>query len=155
MASTYTIDRSITVNATPAAIYPYLADFHQWIKWSPFDSPELEMNREYTGSPSGQGAEFSWLVPANGASGKMAMLAAAEPSSGQVRIDFLTPNDITIEIGFVLVDQGADTEVRWSLEGKHTLMTRAAKATGMLNKFGKQELDRGLAQLKAVVEAGA
>ena len=35
--STYRVERSATISASPAAIYALLADFHEWPKWSPWE----------------------------------------------------------------------------------------------------------------------
>ncbi|GAB18967.1 hypothetical protein GOEFS_071_00110 [Gordonia effusa NBRC 100432] len=155
MASTFTVVRSTVIDAAPDAIFGYLVDFHEWAKWTPWEDPELEMTREYSGPPSGPGAEYSWVVAENGATGFMRMVDARSPHSGKVHIEFHKPTAAVLDLSFQLTAQGAGTDITWTLVGKHSMMTRAAAATGMLDKIAGKQLDQGLEQLKSVVESGA
>ncbi|MFW0791362.1 SRPBCC family protein [Gordonia sp. CPCC 205333] len=154
MASTFTVVRATVIDAVPDAIFGYLADFHEWAKWTPWEDPELEMTRTYSGPPSGPGAEYSWFVAENGATGFMRMVRTNTPHDGEVHIEFRKPTAVVLDLTYELTAQDAQTDVAWTLVGKHSLMTRAAAATGMLDKIAGKQLDQGLEQLKSVVENG-
>jgi len=42
---TYTVERSVTVDAPQAKIYEHLADFHNWRAWSPWEDVDPELER--------------------------------------------------------------------------------------------------------------
>lgn len=155
MAATFTVVRSTSIDAPPTAVYRSLIDFHEWEKWSPWEDPEVEMSRDYGGPDSGVGASYTWLVLPNKGSGMMRIDDAHEHDRGRVHVEFRKPQAMTFDIDFTLTDRDGRTDVEWSLVGKHSLLTRAAGATGLLDKGIGKELDRGLNNLKTVVENGS
>ncbi len=36
---TYTVERAAMINASPFEVYDQIADFHNWMKWSPWRGP--------------------------------------------------------------------------------------------------------------------
>jgi Polyketide cyclase / dehydrase and lipid transport len=39
MADSFTVERTIEIDAAPAAVHERIADFHRWSAWSPFEGP--------------------------------------------------------------------------------------------------------------------
>ena len=50
------VERSETINAPSATIFPHINDFHRWTAWSPFEKMDPELQRSYAGPSSGVGA---------------------------------------------------------------------------------------------------
>ena len=50
------VERSATIGAPSAAIFPHINDFHQWVAWSPWEKVDPQLQRSYDGPSSGVGA---------------------------------------------------------------------------------------------------
>ena len=57
---TYTVERTATIAAEPDAIYDRLADFHEWMQWSPWEDLDPDQQRTFSGAESGTGAAYAW-----------------------------------------------------------------------------------------------
>ena len=71
MADTYTVVRSRTIPAPVEQVYPLIADFHQWTRWSPWEDVDPDLHRDYSGPDSGQGAVYAWSGNRKAGSGRM------------------------------------------------------------------------------------
>src|SRR3954451_393815 len=56
----FRVERSTTISASPEHIAPLIADFHQWLSWSPWEKIDPALKRTYSGAPSGKGAKYGW-----------------------------------------------------------------------------------------------
>lgn len=83
--STFLVERSITIDAPPAQIYPAIADFHQWPQWSPWEDVDPHLKRTYSGPTAGRGAHYAWSGNRKAGSGTMDITGATEPSQGRDR----------------------------------------------------------------------
>lgn len=50
---TYFVESSVTIDAAPARFYGQIADFHNWINWSPWEDVDPELKRTYSGAAAG------------------------------------------------------------------------------------------------------
>jgi hypothetical protein len=66
-----TVQRSISIKAEPAKIYPLLVDFNQWQAWSPWEKLDPTMKRTLSGAASGQGAVYAWDGSSKVGAGRM------------------------------------------------------------------------------------
>ena len=44
---TFQVKRSLAIKAPPDKIYPLIADFKAWPKWSPYETKDPDMKRTY------------------------------------------------------------------------------------------------------------
>ncbi len=99
---TYTVERSITIEAPPAAIFALVADFRRWIEWSPWEGLDPELQRTYSGSNAGAGASYEWSGNRKAGKGQMTIVEVVEPSSISVDLRFDKPfksrNDMSFDI---------------------------------------------------------
>ncbi len=58
--SEYTVQRSATISAPPATVFPMVNDFHSWDAWSPWAKLDPAMKVTYNGPPAGAGAIYTW-----------------------------------------------------------------------------------------------
>src|SRR4051794_33627559 len=53
--------RSASIQAPPDAVFPQVADFHQWGAWSPWEKLDPALKRSFSGSERGAGAVYAWV----------------------------------------------------------------------------------------------
>ena len=87
-ADTYTVERSLTINAAAEHIYDQIADFHRWTRWSPWEDLDPALERSYSGAESGIGAVYAWSGNRKAGQGRMEITDASRPSAVQVDLLF-------------------------------------------------------------------
>ena len=151
----YTVQRSTTIAAEPQRVYDYVADFHQWVAWSPWEGLDPNLHRIYSGPDSGTGATYAWMGNRKAGSGKMEITHA---DSDRVTIDlrFDKPYKQSSVTEFVITPQGSDrTTLTWSMTGPQTVMIKIMGVFSSMDSLIGKDFERGLAQLKSLLETDA
>ena len=86
-------------------------------------------------------------------SGSMEMTAIDAPSSMGADLSFLKPFKSENKLEFDLAEVGDGTEVTWTMNATHNLMTRVMSLFGLMDKMIGRDFDKGLAKLKTISEA--
>ena len=148
----WSVERQVEIAAPPERVFAELDDLRAWRRWSPWqESAYPGLVFKYAGPPRGAGAEVSWNSEATG--------------DGRLRIEVSTPpRELVFSMAF---QQGrinardtlrlaplpdGRTRVTWSDEGSlgRTLLGRLSLP--VIERSMGRDLERGLAQLAAVVE---
>ncbi|MER7796363.1 SRPBCC family protein [Microbacterium sp. NPDC096154] len=152
MAS-YTVSRSVVIDALPDQVFPYIARFPEWMKWSPFEGADPALRRVYTGAAEGTGAVYEWSGNAKAGEGSMTI---TDVTSCQVHIDteFVRPfKNETRHVFAITPHGGAASTVTWTMHGEHKgFMGLVTRLMMPMEKFMGPEFEKGLEALKRVVE---
>jgi hypothetical protein len=150
--STYTVERSVTVDAAPPLVYEQIADFRAWTEWSPWEGLDPHMSRTYTGAESGTGAAYAWSGNKKAGSGRMRIVDAVKPSSVRVDLQFEKPFKSRSDTVFTVVPEGSGSRVTWSMTGESTPMIRVMSLLKSMDSMIGPDFEKGLAKLKHTVE---
>jgi hypothetical protein len=151
--STFIVERSVTINATPEKIAPLIDDFHNWNQWSPWAKLDPAMKTTYSGPPTGVGSVYEWEGNSKVGKGRMEM-RVVNPLKTSIKLDFLKPFEGHNTADFVLVPEGATaTRVTWVMYGPLNFIPGKLMSvfTNMDNMIG-DDFQRGLASLKVAAE---
>jgi uncharacterized protein YndB with AHSA1/START domain len=150
----FRIERTANVNAPPAAVFAQVNDFHKWEAWSPWAKLDPTAKATFEGAPAGQGAVFKWS--GNDKVGEGTMTVAESRPAELVRIDveFVKPFEGKSTSEFAFKPQGSQTAVTWSSYGKHNFISKAMCLVMNMEKMLGPDMEKGLAQMKSVVEGG-
>lgn len=148
----FAIERKTTIAAPPAAIYPFLTDFREWKKWSPWEALDPNMTRTHEGAPSGTGAVYSWKGKDDVGEGRMTITEAKPAELVVIKLEFLKPFAATNTTTFKLT-AGPQTEVVWKMEGTNGFLSKAFGVFANMDKMVGDDFEKGLSALKAVAEA--
>jgi len=149
---TLRVQRSIAINAPPERIFPLIADFHQWVTWSPYEQKDPAMKRTYDGAERGKGAIYAWNGDKNVGSGRMEILEAAEPQKIVIKLDFFTPIEGHNTAEFTMLPQGDGTQVTWLMHGPARFVTKLVQVVMNLDNMIGKDFEVGLANLKRITE---
>jgi uncharacterized protein YndB with AHSA1/START domain len=150
--STFRVERSVTINASPEKVAALINDFHQWDAWSPWAKLDPAMKTTYSGSPSGPGAVYEWEGNSKVGKGRMEILSV-EPAKTSIKLDFLKPFEGHNITDFVLTPQGSATRVDWIMNGPMDLFPgKLMSVFTTMDKMIGPDFDKGLAELKATAE---
>jgi uncharacterized protein YndB with AHSA1/START domain len=149
---TLRVQRSIGINAPPERVFPLIADFHQWVSWSPYEQKDPAMKRTYDGAEHGKGAIYAWDGDKNVGSGRMEILEAAAPQKIVIKLDFFTPMEGHNTAEFTMLPQGDGTQVTWLMHGPARFMTKLVQIVMNLDNMIGKDFEAGLANLKRITE---
>jgi len=148
----FAVQRSAEMRAAPGAIYPLIADFREWPRWSPWEKLGPNMRRARSGAAGGTGAVYAWEGSSKVGAGRMEIRDVAPPSKVVIQLDFIKPFEGHNVTEFALVPKGDSTDVQWAMRGPATFMMKLMGLFMNMDKMIGRDFERGLANLKAAVE---
>lgn len=137
-----------TVAAPAATVHALVDDFHEWIKWSPWEGLDPDLKRTYDGA--GVGATYAWSGNKQAGEGRMTFTSIT-PTQVVVDLEFLKPFKAQNVVTFDLTPAGTDTRVAWTMSGQRNLAF-AVMGKLFFDKAIAKDFRRGLASLKAAAE---
>jgi len=149
----FAITRSAAMTSTPSAAFDQVNDFHRWEAWSPWAKIDPAMKTTYEGPTSGTGAIYSWAGNDQVGEGRMTILESSPGARVRIKLEFLKPFPATNEADFTFKGEGAQTSVTWAMTGKKNFIQKAFCMFMDMDKMVGGDFEKGLAQMKAVVEA--
>lgn len=150
----FVIERSTTIEAPAAVIYPHIVSPRAMNAWSPFALGDPQMKIEYSGPEAGIGAMSAWQSPQMG-DGSMTVTEAAPGQQVALRLDFVRPMQATNTARFTLEPAGTGTRVTWRMEGRNGFLGKAFSLVMNMDKVVGGEFEQGLASLKTLAESEA
>ena len=153
MTSTYTVERSRTIGAPPERVYPLIADFRQWPRWSPWEDVDPELQRSYSGAESGVGAVYGWSGNRKAGAGRMEIVRAEPNDVVEIDLQFEKPFKSRTTSTFLLEAAGDHTRVTWRMTGPRPALMRLTQKFFDMDKLMGKDFDRGLDRMALVAPA--
>jgi len=154
--SAFRIERSAMVDAPRDVVFRNLEDFRRWGAWSPWEKIDPDMERDYAGPSSGEGASYHWRGEGNAGEGRMTITASKPPTRLSIRLELVAPMAATNEVIFdVSPHIAGTTEVRWAMTGQNGFLAKAAGLFMNMDAMVGGDFEKGLADLKRVSEEQA
>lgn len=145
------VERTVTIDATPATVFTVLNGFGQFNKWSPWADIDPNATTAMEGPAVGVGAKMSWSGNAEVGSGSQEIIESTPYSTIRVRLGF---GDFpgSFAATYTLQPEGAGTRVTWGFDADYggSIMGRYF---GLLSdSMIGPDYEKGLARLSAFVE---
>ena len=114
LPSTYSAQRSVTINAPAEKVFPLLANHKEWKRWSVWNQRDPNMAMAYSGPEMAAGSKWSWKSKSEG-NGSIEFSAVERNK----RIGYiLTMEDMKPATGdLTFTPDGAGTRVSWNING--------------------------------------
>jgi uncharacterized protein YndB with AHSA1/START domain len=149
---TFTVWRTININAAPEKIFPILDDFKAWPTWSPYEKMDPAMQRTLGAITQGKGATYAWAGNGKVGAGNMELTASNPSSLVALDLNMLKPVKASNKVTFTLTPNGSQTTVTWAMQGKSSFIHKLMGVMMDMDKMVGGQFDEGLANLKRVVE---
>jgi hypothetical protein len=147
----YTVTRSIEVEADAATCHALVDDFHEWTAWSPWEDVDPALQRTYSGPDRGVGARYAWS--GNRKAGRGAMeIVGSTPERIDVHLVFQKPWKAENPVEFHFVPAGSGTRVTWTMSGESTGVAALFSKVFSMDKLLGRDFEKGLSRLKGVAE---
>ncbi|MDB4990871.1 MAG: hypothetical protein JWN04_6049 [Myxococcaceae bacterium] len=152
-SSTYRVERSVHIAALPSAVYERLIDLHQWPRWSPWGALDPELKSRFGGAERGQGATYAWDGNAQVGRGRITIREARPSSQVVYGVTFEAPLESEMSYEFRLLPDQDGARLTWSFVGEHPFWARFFALFRDLDAPVGADMQRGLEQLAAQLEA--
>jgi carbon monoxide dehydrogenase subunit G len=150
--SEFRVERTAQVSAPPAAVFAQVNDLRKWNAWSPWAKLDPQAKVSFEGPEAGQGAAMTWAGNDKVGEGKMTIVESKPDEAVKLKVDFVKPFEGTSNSDFALKPDGAGTAVTWAMSAHHNFMEKAFCLIMNGKKMIGDDMDKGLAQLKAAAE---
>lgn len=148
--SSYKVERTREIAASPEAVYSQISVFENWVKWSPWQEKDPQIEYSLTGEDGTVGCIQSWT---------------GDPElsgSGELEIIELVPNEKFVyelrmkdwdmsskgEIALTATEEG--TSVRWSDQGGIPFFARPMMIFMDMDKMLGADFERGLERIDSL-----
>ena len=149
----FSVSRSISISASADTVFMHVNNFHHWEAWSPWAKLDPEMKTTYTGSPEGAGASYAWEGNEMVGKGKMTITDSRASELIRIHLEFLEPFAATNRTEFTFKPAGNQTAVTWTMSGENNFLSKAMQLFMSMDEMIGGDFEKGLTQLKEVVEA--
>ena len=153
--SKFRVARSTTISAPAPAVFAQVNDFHKWEAWNPWGKVDPAMKQTYEGAPAGTGAIYTWVGNKEVGEGRMTITESRPSDLVRVKLEFMKPFAATNTAEFSFNPEGNQTEVTWSMTGENNFVAKAVHLFMNMDKMIGDQFEKGLADMKAAVEAAA
>jgi uncharacterized protein YndB with AHSA1/START domain len=154
--NTFRVQRSVTIDAAPAKIFPLIDDFHNWSGWAPQDKEDPSMKRIYSGPAFGTGAVSDWDSTGNAGRGRMSIIESAPPTRVVVKVDFVKPftaHNLNEFILAPILEPGPATKVTWTMQGSNLYVMKLMSTFVNMDRVMGKHFETGLNNLKKAAES--
>lgn len=149
----YRVTRSAEMAAEPDEVFAQINDFHNWEAWSPWAKLDPNAKNTFEGATSGEGAKFGWAGNDKVGEGKMTIVESKPPELVRMKLEFIKPMAGVCDTEFAFKPVGEKTAVTWTMSGKNDFMGKAFNLIMDCDAMIGTDFEKGLANIKAVVEA--
>ena len=150
----FRITRTGTINAPASAVFPHVNDLHQWDAWSPWAKLDPNAKNSFEGPSEGVGAKMSWAGNNKVGVGSMTIMESRPDEFVQFKLEFQKPMQASNIAEFIFKPEGDQTAVTWTMSGTNNFMGKVMNLVMNCDKMVGGQFEKGLADLRAVVEAG-
>lgn len=117
LPKTYSVSRSVIINAPDTVVYNNVADFNRFLKWNPWYKMDPEAKIEVSGTPLDVGHQYTWNGEKSG-QGQMRIVSLQPLRTVNIELKFIKPFESVADTQFDFVTEGAGMKVTWIMSGE-------------------------------------
>jgi hypothetical protein len=151
----FRVQRSTSIAAPAAVIYPFLSDFTRWAAWSPWQKLDPAMKSSTAGPPGTVGHAYGWKGNDKVGEGRMTLTSLVPGERVDIELEFFEPWVATNQTSLAIVPEGGGSQVVWTMRGQRDFKMKAASLFMDMDKMVGGDFERGLQELKKLAEAEA
>ncbi|MFN5911142.1 MAG: SRPBCC family protein [Bacteroidota bacterium] len=150
MSPKINFSESIVIHKSADEIYKYIADFEEFVKWSPWSEKDPEMVQNFEGECMSFGHKYIWKGNSKVGTGSMEITHLEVNRKVDILLNF--GNRGNSQTSFILHPDNGTTRVEWVFDtdlGK----SPASRLFGpLMRKFIRKDFQHGLQNLKRLNE---
>ena len=151
--SEFSVTRSATYAAPPAAVFAQVNELKKWESWSPWAKKDPQAKSSYAGPAAGAGATMAWAGNKDVGEGCMTIVESKPAELVRFKLEFLKPFEATNEALFAFKSEGGKTTLTWTMTGQNNFVGKAMCLVVDMDKMVGGDFEKGLDGIRALVEA--
>ena len=140
--------------APPSRVFAQVNDLQAWDDWSPWRELDPNAKKAISTPSAGKGATFAWAGNDKIGEGSLTILDSRPHELVDVEQVFIRPFAGKARMTFTFAPAGDGTKVTWRLNGINDFIGKAVCLFMDMDAMLGKDFDRGLANMKVVVEKG-
>lgn len=149
------VERSVTVAAAPADVFPYANEFEKWQRWNPWREMDPSQKETFSEQGAGVGAWYAWEGNDDVGKGKMTIKESVPDQKVVYDLHFIEPFESTPVVTVSVAPEGDGAKITWGFVGQNDFMGKAFGLFVDMDAMLGADFQRGLDKLKPLVEADA
>ncbi len=150
LPSSYSAQRSVTINAPSEKVFPLIANQKEWKRWSVWNQRDPNMELAYSGPDAAAGAKWAWKSKSEGNGGMEWSAVETNKRVGYI----LTMEGMTPSTGDLFVaPEGSGSKVTWTMKGDAGMNPMFRWFGLFMDKLVGPDFEAGLKNLKKLAEA--
>jgi len=149
---TFSVQRSLRIQAPAEKIHPLIADLHRFNSWNPYDRKDPNMKGRYRGPAAGPGAAYDFEGNSQVGKGSIEIVQVQAPRQVTMQLRMIEPMKGLNRVDFTLAPQGDATEVTWAMQGRSPFIARLIGVFVDMDAMIGRDFEAGLAGLKTLAE---
>jgi uncharacterized protein YndB with AHSA1/START domain len=150
--SDFAVSRTAKIAAPPQDVFGHVNNLKKWDAWSPWAKLDPNAKVAFEGPEAGKGAAFSWSGNEQIGVGRMTVAESRPAELVALDVAFTEPMEGKSTSEFAFKPDGNQTEVTWTMRGHNNFVGKAFCLIMNGEKMMGGEMEKGLANLKAVAE---
>ncbi|MEK6261776.1 MAG: SRPBCC family protein [Planctomycetota bacterium] len=152
--NTFQVSRSLKMAAPASKTFEQVNDLHRMNVWNPWANLDPAMKQTYEGAEAGAGAIYSWDGNSNVGAGRQTIVESRPNDLVRIKLEFFRPFKGTNDVEFTFQPEGRETLVTWAMTGQYVFITKVMGCFMSMDKMIGGSFEKGLADMKSIVEAG-
>ncbi len=148
----FRIERTATIDAPAAKIFPEINDLKRMDVWSPWSKMDANIKQTFSNPSSGVGAYSAWEGNRHVGSGRMEIVESIPNSKVVMKLDFLKPMKANHTGEFLLKPNCKSTDVTWAMYGTSPFLSKIMCVFMSMDKMVGNNFKAGLNALKTIAE---
>ena len=146
----YSVERTVVIQADPAAVHTLVGDLTAWDQWTPWLDADPTIVTTFGDVTSGVGASQTWTGESG--DGKLTFTQCSPETGVLYDMSFNEGKYVSIgALDYTLVDGG--TQVTWRMAGEMGSNPISRYIGAMMDAMVGPMFEKGLGQLKSAAEA--
>lgn len=150
--NTFEVQRTISINASPEKIFPFINDLQRCASWNPFTKKDPNIKENFSGPVSGKGAVNTFDGNREVGKGSLEITDSLPPSKVVMQLHMTDPMQVNNQIEFTLEPKGDVTQVTWAMHGSVPYFAKIIHLVFNVDRMVGDDFSTGLASLKALAE---
>ncbi len=148
------LSRTVTIDASKEAIFPYVKNLKEMERWSPWSKSDPTNKNTWEGEDGTVGSVNSWVGEKTGV-GSQTITKIVENQLVETFLDFKEPFESQANAAISLADGNASgtTDVTWGFNSENGFVERIIFFFSPLEDALGPQYEEGLSDLKALVES--
>lgn len=150
----YAVSREIAIQASADKIFPYLNNQKLGEKWGPWKDVDPDVVLLYSGPDEGVGAKASWDTKGQLGTGSATISESIPNEKVGIELEYSEPVVMHQHSDYLIRADGSGSIVTWRVTGKNNFIGRLMCVFMDMDKVVGSMFEKGLANLKRIVETG-